>query len=41
LAAYRPDDAREALQRVIVLAPDSQAAREATALLKQLAAASI
>ena len=41
LAAYRPDDAREALQRVIVLAPDSRAAREATALLKQLAAASI
>jgi len=41
LAAYRPDDAREALQRVIVLAPDSQAAREASALLKQLAAGSI
>ena len=41
LAAQRADDAREALQRVIVLAPDSQAAREASALLKQLAAASI
>lgn len=41
LAAHRPDYARNALQRVIVLAPDSQAAREASALLKQLAAGSI
>ena len=41
LAAHRLDAAREALQRVIVLAPDSRAAREASALLKQLAAGSI
>ncbi len=41
LAAGRPAAAREALQRVIVLAPDSQAAREASALLKQLAASNI
>ncbi len=41
LAAHRPDDARNTLQRVITLAPDSQAAREASALLKQLAAGSI
>ncbi len=41
LAAQRPAEARAALQRVITLAPESQAAREAALLLKQLASGDI
>ncbi len=36
MRAERPQEAREALERVIVLAPSSQAAREAAILLRQL-----